>query len=115
MTETPITARKIPILSIVAGATLLLSLFTPRFLLTLPVMATVGLAIVGAVRKETPRWLPYVIGVSAVVLVLDGNGSFNSISSPTPVLASAIYKDAAWDYGSAKDDMRGTVSKWATL
>lgn len=115
MTDAPAPTQRIPVLSIIAGATLVLSLFTPRLLLTLPIMATVGLSIIGAVRKDTPRPLPYIIAAAAVLLVLlNSRSSLYQASSESPP-ASALYKEATWDYGSAKDAMRGTVSKWATL
>lgn len=108
-------ARK-PICSVIAGATLVLCLFVPFLLVTLPIMVAVGLSIAAAFRKEKPVWLPYVIGGLAVVFVILANHRSPIGASTTPTLSNAeTYKDAKWEYGSAKDAMRGTVSKWATL
>jgi|GEM_PF-4339152 len=108
-------ARK-PICSVIAGATLILCLFVPFLLVTLPIMVAVGLSIAAAFRKEKPIWLPYVIGGLAVAFVVLANSRLPIGASSLPTLSNAeTYKDAKWDYGSAKDAMRGTVSKWATL
>ena len=114
-------ASHLPIFSLIAGATLFLCLFTPYLLLTLPVMATVALAIVGAVRREKPIWLPYVLGGVGIVLVLAAQSQMrfgttgSGATSESTASNAKLYKDAQWEYGSAKDEMRGSISKWATL
>lgn len=114
-TDTAGTKRP-PILTIVAAATLALSLLTPRFLLTIPIMAAVGLAIVAAFRKETPKPFPFVVGALSVgLLVVANSGALAGLATSKPSSNAALYKDATWQYGSARDDMRGTVMKWATL
>lgn len=111
----PALARK-PICSAIAGATLILCLFVPFLLVTLPIIVAVGLSIAAAFRKEKPIWLPYVIGGLAIAFVILANSRSPVGTSSLPTLSNAeTYKDAKWDYGSAKDGMRGTVSKWATL
>jgi hypothetical protein len=115
--EQPISAKRSPVLAIIAGAVLALSLFTPYLLVSIPVMVAVGLAIASAFRREEPRFLPYVVGGLAVVFLVVAHGhlNFGGIGQSTPVSAATLYKDATWQYGSAKDEMRGTISKWAVL
>jgi len=106
-----------PVLTIIAGAILVISLFTPRFLVTLPVMATVGLCVGALFRRETPKPLPFVVGGLSVALLIavNSNGSFENPAKVVSVSNGELYKNATWEYGSAKDEMRGTTSKWATL
>jgi len=117
LTGEQVAVARSPICSVIAGATLLLCLFVPFFLVTLPVMVAVGLSIAAAFRKEKPIWLPYVIGALAVAFVVLANNERSSIglASSPPVSNAETFKDAKWEYGSANDAMRGTVSKWATL
>lgn len=106
-----------PICTLIAASTLALCMFTPRMLVTLPIMVTLGLSIAAGFRKEWPKFAPYVIGALAVGLVVIGNASLPSFpTAPPPTVSNAdLYGDAKWDYESDKDEMRGTVSKWATL
>jgi hypothetical protein len=108
-----ISTKKPPILTIVGGATLVLSLFTPLFLLTLPIMATVGLCIAAAFRRETPRAAPYIVGAFAVLFLVWAHVPHGL--APAPLSNAVRYKSATWEYGSAVDPMRKTTSKWATL
>jgi hypothetical protein len=62
--------RQFPVLTIIASAILVISLFTPRFLVTLPVMATVGLCVGALFRRETPKPLPFVVGGLSVALLM---------------------------------------------
>jgi fumarate reductase subunit D len=106
-------ASKPPILAIIAGATLILSYFTPLLLLSLPIMATVGLCIAAAFRKETPRAAPHVVGAFAVLLLVWAHlpHGFAQVH-----LSNGLrYDSATWVYGSAIDPMRKTTGKWATL
>jgi hypothetical protein len=106
-----------PIFTLIAAAILVLCLFTPVLLITLPIMVTVGLAIVGAYRGERPRWLPFLVGGLAVLLVVLAQSNFRAAfaTRPTALSNADAFKDAKWDYGSAEDAMRGTTSKWATI
>lgn len=116
MAEIEVSAKRQPVLTIIAGAVLALSLFTPMLLVTLPIMVAVGLSIGAAFRKEEPVWLPYVVGAAAVVfLVITHSHSLTGLREPQVVHASDIYANAKWEYGESKDEMRGTVSKSATL
>ena len=108
-----IAERRPPVLTLIAGATLILSYFTPLLLLSLPIMATAGLCIAAAFRKETPKAAPYVVGALAVLLLVWAHVPHSFAQAP---VSNAIrYKSATWEYGSAIDPMRKTASKWATL
>jgi hypothetical protein len=113
--------RKMPGFAVAAGIVFVFCLFTPRILLTLPAAACVVLAVVSVVRKENPRWLSIVIGVMAIALVIMNSAELSSIQrqfqtagSDTPGTV-AVARNLNWQYQSSKDEMRGTVSKWATI
>ncbi|HEY1751791.1 MAG TPA: phage holin family protein [Caulobacteraceae bacterium] len=118
MSEIATPARRVPAFSMIAGAVAALGLVTPVILLSYPTMVAVGLSIVGAIRRERPQWLPYVVGSGAVLLLIlaqSGIHGFGQIRPPPQASNAELFKDATWEYGSAKDDMRGTTEKWATL
>jgi hypothetical protein len=107
--------KKVPVLTIIAGATLALSLFTPYFLFSLPIMVTVGLSIAAVFRKEQPKPLPFVVGGLAIVCLLAAHLHTPFGDTLTSQSNAERYKDATWEYGSSNDNMRGTTSRWATL
>ncbi len=115
-TGTPAEVGRRPVCSIIAAATLFLCLFTPYLLLSLPVMVTVGLSIAGAFRRERPKWLPYIVGGLAIAFVIAANNRSSGPSTAMPSTTnSELYQSASWEYGSQRDEMRGEVTKWATL
>lgn len=108
--------RRQPVLAIIAGAVLALSLFAPLFLIAFPIMITVALCIASIFRKELPRWLPYVIGSIAIVVLLVSNyHRFNGLAEQPVIKASDIYREARWEYGSTMDEMRHATEPNATL
>jgi hypothetical protein len=105
-----------PILAVISAAVLALCMFTPYFLVSLPIMASVGLSIGSAFRKEAPKWAPYVVGgISVAFLIFANSHRLVNSAADAEVKASSIYADAKWDYGSTKDEMRGTTERNASL
>ncbi len=78
----PIRSPPTPLLLILSVISLLLSLFTPRFLLFMPLMVTAALAIVSLIRKERFRWVSFAVLAGCLGLLL-----LNEASTPGSAVA----------------------------
>jgi hypothetical protein len=71
VSEVPIAASSklaSPLFTILAGVFFLVSLTSPLILLTVPVMLTLGMAVIAMFRKERPRWISPTIAVMTVLV-----------------------------------------------
>lgn len=89
---------KLPLFSIVAGVFLLISLTAPLLMITLPVMATIGMSVAAMARRERPRWIAPMVAVLAMLLVLAAGTRLHSIGGTGSAnLAAAKIADWSWD------------------
>jgi hypothetical protein len=94
-------------------AALVLSLFTPRLLLTLPILATIVLSGISIFRREKLRAGAVTVIVLASLLMLVSEGQFGSThaSSSSDVSNEAELVDYNW-HADPESAGRGTI-KWS--
>lgn len=91
-------SKSTPIFGILAAVCLVFSLGAPLILITLPLMATAVLAVIGIVRKERPRWLAIAALVGSVLLFLLAGSSLNNIRGTSSAnIGAATIDDWSWN------------------
>lgn len=105
-----------PLFTILAGVFFLVSLTSPLILLTVPVMLTLGMAVIAMFRKERPRWISPTIAVLTVLVTLSAANRLDEVQSnlrgDSPSNLTAVnLDDWNWTIDPSFAGGRGTI-KW---